>query len=105
MRPYLAVIRDSFREALATRVLWIVLILISLFLVLVAPVGYHKMTAIAIQWEDLRDPTALVKHLVEHRDKPDTPAGHLWSKLPEPFQKTTRYSETKNEKVYGRNKK
>jgi len=87
MRPYLAVIRDSFREALATRVLWIVLILISLFLVLVAPAGYHKMTAIAIQWEDLRDPTALVKHLVEHRDKPDTPAGHLWSKLPEPFQK------------------
>ena len=87
MRPYLAVIRDSFREALATRVLWIVLILISLFLALVAPFGYHKTISVAIQWEDLRDPTALVKHLVEHRDKPDTPAGHFWSKLPERFQK------------------
>lgn len=87
MRPYLAVIRDSFREALATRVLWIVLILISLFLALVAPFGYQKTVAIAIQWDDLRDPTALVNHLVEHRDKPDTPAGHLWSKLPEGFRK------------------
>ncbi|MBC8291345.1 MAG: ABC transporter permease [Planctomycetes bacterium] len=87
MRPYLAVIRDSFREALATRVLWIVLILISLFLALVAPLGYEKTIAIAIHWEDLRDPTALVKHLVEHRDEPDTPAGHLWLKLPAGFRK------------------
>ncbi|MDA0586636.1 MAG: ABC transporter permease subunit [Planctomycetota bacterium] len=87
MRPYLAVIRDSFREALATRVLWIVLILISLFLALVAPLGYEKTVAIAIHWEDLRDPTALVQHLIDHRDKPDTPAGYLWSKLPEDFQK------------------
>jgi ABC-type transport system involved in multi-copper enzyme maturation permease subunit len=87
MRPYLAVIRDSFREALATRVLWIVLLLISLFLALVAPLGYEKTVAISIHWEDLRDPTALVVHLVEHQNKPETPAGYLWSKLPEDFRK------------------
>ncbi len=29
MKPYLAIIADSFREALASRVLWILLILIT----------------------------------------------------------------------------
>jgi hypothetical protein len=87
MRPYLAVIRDSFREALATRVLWIVLILISLFLAVIAPLGFEKTVAISIHWDDLRDPTALVEHLLKHQDKPETPAGYLWSKLPKDFQR------------------
>lgn len=86
MRPYLAVIRDSFREALATRVLWIVLLLISLFLALLAPLGFEKTIAISVHWEDLRDPTALIQHLIENQDRPNLPAGYLWSRLPAGFR-------------------
>ena len=39
MRAYLAVIKDSFREALASRVLWILLVLITLLLLSLAPLG------------------------------------------------------------------
>ena len=41
MKPYLAIIADSFREALASRVLWILLILITLVLVALLPLGYR----------------------------------------------------------------
>ena len=40
MRPYIAVIKDSFREAFASRVLWIVLILLGVFLLLIFPFSY-----------------------------------------------------------------
>ena len=48
MRPYLAIIKDSFREACATRVLWIVLILILLALLLIAPFGYHTVLPVTL---------------------------------------------------------
>ncbi len=41
MRPYLAIIKDSFREALASRVLWILLILVTLGLAALAPLGFR----------------------------------------------------------------
>ena len=37
MRPYLAIIKDSFRAALASKVLYVLLGLIVLFLLLLAP--------------------------------------------------------------------
>jgi len=42
MRPYLAIIKDSFREAIHSSVLWILLVLISLLLVAIAPFTYHE---------------------------------------------------------------
>ena len=42
MRPYLAVLKDSFREALSSRVLWILIILTTLLLLLAAPVGIRE---------------------------------------------------------------
>src|ERR1700704_4525524 len=39
MRSYLAVLKDSFREALASRVLWILMIVITLILIAAAPLG------------------------------------------------------------------
>ena len=36
MRPYFAIIKDSFREAIVSRVLWVVLGLIVIFLLLIA---------------------------------------------------------------------
>lgn len=39
MKPYIAVVTDAFREALASRVLWFVLLGIFLFLAVLAPLG------------------------------------------------------------------
>lgn len=77
MRPYLAVIKDSFREAFASWVLWIVLILILLFLLAIAPFGYRTVPQVRLLSGDIRAPLRLVEELVEARDSGDTPAGHV----------------------------
>ena len=43
MFKYLAVIMDSFREAFASRLMWVVLVLITLLLLVIAPLGYHEV--------------------------------------------------------------
>ena len=45
MKAYLAVLKDSFREALASRVLWILLALTTLVLAAVAPIGLSEKPA------------------------------------------------------------
>ena len=55
MRPYLAVLKDSFREALASRVLWIVIILTTLALVVVAPLGIKEETAARLRRNSVRN--------------------------------------------------
>ena len=42
MKPYLAIIRDSFHAALASRVLWIAFVAIWLVLAALAPFGYQE---------------------------------------------------------------
>jgi len=42
MRPYLAILKDSFREALASRVLWILILVTTIVLALLAPVGIKE---------------------------------------------------------------
>ncbi len=44
MRPYVAVIWDSFRAAFSSRVLWVAFIAIYVFLIAIAPIGYTKFT-------------------------------------------------------------
>jgi hypothetical protein len=82
MRPYLAVIKDSFREALATRVLWIMLILIGVLLAALAPFGYQDTLAISLQNSDIREPAGFVNKLLLNAENKEIPAGHIWSKLP-----------------------
>lgn len=45
MRPYFAVIADSFRAASSSRVLWVALIGVALLLIAIAPVGYRENAA------------------------------------------------------------
>ncbi len=86
MRPYLAVIRDSFREAFATRVLWIMLILISVLLGLLAPLGFERALAVSLQFTDFRNPRAFLEDLRDNADSTDKPAGYLWSRLSDGFK-------------------
>jgi hypothetical protein len=86
MRPYLAVIRDSFREAFATRVLWIMLILIGVLLGLLAPLGFERALAVSLQFSDFQNPQAFIKQLRDSENSPDTPAGYVWSRLSDEFK-------------------
>lgn len=87
MRPYLAVIRDSFREAFATRVLWIMLILIGVLLGLLAPLGFEKALAVSLQFSDFRNPQAFIKELRDSEDSPETPPGYIWNRLSDGFKR------------------
>ena len=87
MRPYFAVIRDSFREAFATRVLWIMLILIGVLLGLVAPLGFERALAVSLQFSDFRNPRAFIEELRDDADSPKSPAGYVWSRLSDGFKR------------------
>ena len=43
MRPYFAVIIDSFRAALSSRILWVAFLAIWLLLAALAPIGYEEV--------------------------------------------------------------
>ncbi len=82
MRPYLAIIKDSFREAFASKVLWILLGLILLFLLALAPIGYRLNRAGEFTWGDISEGPLLVGKLRSAFDanKP-SPARRIWSRL------------------------
>jgi hypothetical protein len=80
MRPYLAIIKDSFREALASRVLWVMTGLIVLLLALLAPLGYSEKLTGEFAWGDIADAPQLVQRLKSDyaADKP-SPGRRIWS--------------------------
>jgi hypothetical protein len=80
MRPYLAIIKDSFREALASRVLWVMTGLIVLLLVLLAPLGYSETLTGEFAWGDIADAPQLAERLKSDyaADKP-SPGRRIWS--------------------------
>lgn len=59
MRPYLAIIADSFHAAFASRVLWFLLAAIMLFLIALAPIGYHEVFTVEFTASDIHSPDRL----------------------------------------------
>src|SRR5262245_41096389 len=82
MRPYLAIIKDSFREAIASRVLWILLSLIGLQLLLMAPAGIWLNLTTEFAWGDIGGGPELVTKLrrASIADAP-SPGKRIWSLL------------------------
>jgi ABC-type transport system involved in multi-copper enzyme maturation permease subunit len=68
MRPYFAIVKDSFREALHSRVLWIVLIIITLFLGVSSLLSYRQTLTVGVHEGDIRFPE-LVELLKKAKDK------------------------------------
>src|SRR5688572_22058021 len=84
MRPYLAIIKDSFREAIVSRVLWIVLGMIVLFLVVIAPFGYGIRLAGELVWGDIREwPELVTKLRAAGAAGEPWPARRVWELLDE----------------------
>ncbi len=88
MRPYLAIITDSFREAIASRTLWLLLALITIALLVVFPLTYKEKRTTDLQMRDVTNWDALVGTLLSGKEETrNTPARHLWSLFPEGTQK------------------
>ncbi len=88
MRPYLAIIKDSFREALASRVLWVFTGVIALVLLAIAPLGYQLDLTGPFAWGDIVDGPQLAKRLREAGGaEQDSPAKRIWSLLDEDTHK------------------
>jgi ABC-type transport system involved in multi-copper enzyme maturation permease subunit len=87
MKKYLAVIHDSFREAFASRVLWILVALITVFLLAVAPLGYREELTWRLGDNDVRDwPGFMVQIRQDGPEQENTPTSHIWNRLDEELQ-------------------
>jgi ABC-type transport system involved in multi-copper enzyme maturation permease subunit len=84
MRPYLAIIKDSFRAALATRVLYVLLGLITVLLVALAPFHVREVLDWKIQLgQHVPNPEKLARRLVEGKEEADRPdIQRIWAELP-----------------------
>jgi len=83
MRQYLAIIKDSFRAAMASRVLYVLLALITLLLLALAP--FHFVETLdwkLVYQQHIKDPAALVEQILENKDNPKRPeVGRIWELL------------------------
>lgn len=83
MRSYLAILKDSFREAMASRVLLVTLIGIGVVLALLAPFGLGTTVATELRRSELLRPERLLKQLTEGRNETGSAVAHLWSLMSE----------------------
>ncbi len=81
MRAYLAILKDSFREAIASRVLLIALAGIVVVLLLLSPFGLSTDKATELRRSELRQPERLLPKLVNGADEEQTPPAPLWTLL------------------------
>jgi ABC-type transport system involved in multi-copper enzyme maturation permease subunit len=82
--PYLAILKDSFREAFASRVLWILLAVITLLLAILAGFGLEEHAGASFASEDLLDAAALYKKLRSDADASyPNPGRQIWSLVEE----------------------
>ncbi|MBM4089295.1 MAG: hypothetical protein FJ276_07685 [Planctomycetes bacterium] len=80
MRPYLAIVKDSFVEALASRVLWVLLILITLVLLALAPLGFRSERTTEFRRGDFRDGRELIKEVRgQFESDESSPGFRIWS--------------------------
>lgn len=90
MRPYLAVLRDSFHSALSSRVLWVAFVAIWLLLGALAPIGYKEDFTTTFRGQDFHNGTRmkamLAKGLLNEESK-QTPIGRIASAMPEDLRR------------------
>jgi hypothetical protein len=82
MRPYLAILKDSFREAMVSRVLWVLLVLATLMLAAILPVSLEEQVAYRFDDRTIRDATALAQQMkAEHDGQQSAPGKQVWKLL------------------------
>ncbi|MEM6978463.1 MAG: ABC transporter permease [Planctomycetota bacterium] len=93
LRPYLAVIADSFRAAFASRVLWAAMLAIWLLLAALVPLGTREDYTTSFRWFDLYNGTRmkalLARGLVDPAEA-NQPLGRLARAMPDELQRKLR---------------
>lgn len=93
MRPYYAVIADSFHSALSSRILWIAFVAIWIFLAALAPIGYHEDYTTTFRWFDLDNGTQmkamLARGLVDPKES-ETALGRIAKTFPQEIKRKLR---------------
>ena len=81
MKAYLAVVKDSFREALASRVLWILLVLTTLLLAAVSPLGLSEKPTTQLRRNSILNlPGLLAKIRTQGLAGEASPGKQIWSR-------------------------
>ncbi len=84
MRPYFAIVQDSFREAIGSPVLWVLLGMLTLFLAVLAPIGAREQFNTKLDLRDVSDWPELANRMNEAaQDSTDSPGKRIWQRLPE----------------------
>ena len=85
MRPYIAIIRDSFRAAFASRVLYVLLGVITVLLILVSPMHIRETLDWQLKFgEQVKRPEFVVRRLMQNKDDAKRPyINRIWSQLSE----------------------
>lgn len=87
--PYFTVLVDSFREALASRVLWILLALTTLLLVALAPTRLAERRATDLILVNMQDWDALLSRMKRQANRSEpSPGKHLWTSASDTFRET-----------------
>ena len=93
MKPYLAIIIDSFHSALSSRILWVAFVAIWIFLLGIAPIGYREDYTTEFRWVDLENGTQmkamLARGLVDPSEE-DSALGRVARAFPEDLQRKLR---------------
>ncbi len=89
MRPYLAIIRDSFHEALASRVLWVLLAITTVILLLLVPFGIIEQAGSYLSREDFLDRAKLMRKIAAAgKSQEPSPGRRVWELLDEPTRRS-----------------
>jgi ABC-type transport system involved in multi-copper enzyme maturation permease subunit len=84
MTPYVSILKDSFREAFASRVLWILLVVVTLLLAILAGFGMQEHAGASFASEDLLDAAVLYNKLKSDAQASYPNAGkRIWSVVDE----------------------
>ena len=93
MKPYFAVIIDSFHSALSSRILWVAFAAIWIFLLGLAPIGYREDFTTTFRWFDLENGTQmkamLARGLVDPNEE-TTALGRIARVFPDDLQRELR---------------
>lgn len=86
MRPYWTIVKDSFAEALASRVLWIVFVVLTLILLAVAPLSITEQRASHLSPFDIDLPRFFAELKKATREESDSPGKRIWELADDNFQ-------------------
>ena len=87
MRPYVAIILDSFREALYSRVLWVLLIFITLLLLALAPLSAQFLLTTRMSGDSIESMPGFAQRLeAASGEDSNAPRNVIWTGLTEDLQ-------------------